>query len=207
MVISFSSHPIFYQAIATKFCTWHDSIAVVSCAKICCDLITMEWINAKWIWFRIWISVKDHLTMGDTYCLWHESGFDEIKFVIEGAGVNGLKGHDISQNVIHLSKNREKVSHVFEESGKVNHVCSIVLIHSYVMLNGGEEISIFTCILYHSSILKWHRLLKSFLMDDKRATYLTVNSKIADDLASHSTRPSAVYSKCQLIQSSCFFLS
>ena len=34
--------------IATKFCTWHDSWAVVTCAKFCCDMITSNWIRAKW---------------------------------------------------------------------------------------------------------------------------------------------------------------
>ena len=30
------SHLNFIEVMATKFCTWHDSSAVMSCAKICC---------------------------------------------------------------------------------------------------------------------------------------------------------------------------
>ena len=39
MQISFHSHLDSNTVIATKFCTWHDSCAVVACAKICCDLM------------------------------------------------------------------------------------------------------------------------------------------------------------------------
>ena len=40
--------------IATKFCTWHDSCAVVACAKFCCDMITSNWITAKGNFHKIW---------------------------------------------------------------------------------------------------------------------------------------------------------
>ena len=33
--------------IATKFCTWHDSTAVVSCAKFCNDQLIGIWIRIK----------------------------------------------------------------------------------------------------------------------------------------------------------------
>ena len=36
-------------AIATKFCTWHGSCAVVACGKMCCDLMAFH---------RIWIAGK-----------------------------------------------------------------------------------------------------------------------------------------------------
>ena len=48
---SFYSHPL----ITTKFCTWHNSCAVVTCAKLCCNMNTRNWITAKWILHRSWI--------------------------------------------------------------------------------------------------------------------------------------------------------
>ena len=52
MEISFRSH--FDTVIVTKFCTCHDSYAVVSCARICCDLMASNGIterrNFHWIW-------------------------------------------------------------------------------------------------------------------------------------------------------------
>ena len=41
--------------IATKFCTWHNSCAVVACAKICCDLMAINGITARRMFHRIWI--------------------------------------------------------------------------------------------------------------------------------------------------------
>ena len=43
--------------IATKFCTWHYSCAVVACAKICCDLMANNGITASF--HRIWIAGKE----------------------------------------------------------------------------------------------------------------------------------------------------
>ena len=43
MQISFWSHPDANLGIATKFCTCHDSCAVVACVKICSVLITRCW--------------------------------------------------------------------------------------------------------------------------------------------------------------------
>ena len=42
MEISFHSHLDSNAMITTKFCTWHDSCAVVACAKICCDLMASK---------------------------------------------------------------------------------------------------------------------------------------------------------------------
>ena len=47
--------------IATKFCTWHDSCAVVACAKICCDLFASSGITARRSFHRIWIAGKKSL--------------------------------------------------------------------------------------------------------------------------------------------------
>ena len=44
--------------IATKFCTWRDSCAVVACAKFCNILMVKNWIRAKQIYHRIWITSK-----------------------------------------------------------------------------------------------------------------------------------------------------
>ena len=42
MEVSFYSHLDSNTVIATKFCTWHDSYAVVACAKICRDLMASK---------------------------------------------------------------------------------------------------------------------------------------------------------------------
>ena len=47
--------------IARKFCTWHDSCAVVACAKICCDLVASNGIMARLSFHRIWIADKNPL--------------------------------------------------------------------------------------------------------------------------------------------------
>ena len=58
MEISFCSHPNNNIVIATIFGTWHDSWAFVACAKFCCDMITSNWIKAKWNFHRIWIVME-----------------------------------------------------------------------------------------------------------------------------------------------------
>ena len=58
MEISFHSHLDSNTVIATKFWTWHDSCAVVACAKICCDLKTSKGITARQSFHRIWIAGK-----------------------------------------------------------------------------------------------------------------------------------------------------
>ena len=61
MEISFHSHLDSNTVIATKYCTWHDSCAVVACAKLCCDLIASNGIPARWSFHRIWIAGKKPL--------------------------------------------------------------------------------------------------------------------------------------------------
>ena len=61
MEISFCSHPNTNKVIATIFGTWHDSWAVVACAKFCCDMVTSNWIRAKWNFHRIWIVMDKSL--------------------------------------------------------------------------------------------------------------------------------------------------
>ena len=53
MEISFYSHLDSITVIATKFCTWHDSCAVVACAKICCDLMASNGVIARRSFYRI----------------------------------------------------------------------------------------------------------------------------------------------------------
>ena len=60
MKILLCCNPDFIEVIAAKFCTCHDSCAVMACAKICSDLINKNWITTKWIFNRIWIANKNH---------------------------------------------------------------------------------------------------------------------------------------------------
>ena len=61
MEISFCSHPNTNKVITTIFGTWHDSWAVVACAKFCCDMVISNWIRAKWNFHRIWIVMEKSL--------------------------------------------------------------------------------------------------------------------------------------------------
>ena len=47
METSLRSHLGSKTVIATKFRTWHDSCAVVACAKTCCDLMASNGITAR----------------------------------------------------------------------------------------------------------------------------------------------------------------
>ena len=58
---SFHSHLNSNTVIAIKYCSWHDSCAVVACAKICCDLIASNGITARRSFHRIWIAGKKSL--------------------------------------------------------------------------------------------------------------------------------------------------
>ena len=61
MEISFHSHLDSNTVIATKFCTWHDSCAVVTFAEICCDLMASNGIMASLSFHRIWMAGKKTL--------------------------------------------------------------------------------------------------------------------------------------------------
>ena len=61
MEFSFHSHLNSNTVIATKFCTWHDSCAVVACAKICCDLMASNGVMTRRSFHRIWIAGKKSL--------------------------------------------------------------------------------------------------------------------------------------------------
>ena len=57
----FHSHHDYITVIATNFCTWHDSCAVVACAKHCCDLMAINGITARQSFHGIWIAGKRSL--------------------------------------------------------------------------------------------------------------------------------------------------
>ena len=61
MGISIRSHLYSNAVIAAKFCTWHDSCAVVACAKICCDPMASNRVMARRSFHRIWIAGKKAL--------------------------------------------------------------------------------------------------------------------------------------------------
>ena len=61
MEISFHSHFDSNTVIATKFCTWHDSCAVVACAKNCCDLMASNGVMTRRNFHRIWVAGKKTL--------------------------------------------------------------------------------------------------------------------------------------------------
>ena len=74
MESSFHSHLDSNTVIATKFCTWHDSCAIVACTKIGCDPTAGNWITARRISHRIWISDKKSLVKWPPVCLISCSG-------------------------------------------------------------------------------------------------------------------------------------
>ena len=55
MEIYFCSHVNSSKITAMKFCTWHDSFAVVACAKSCIDIVAKNMItlNQNFHWIRI----------------------------------------------------------------------------------------------------------------------------------------------------------
>ena len=56
MELLFHSPLDFNTVIATKFCTWHDSCAVMAYAKICCNLMAGNGITVRRSFHRIRIS-------------------------------------------------------------------------------------------------------------------------------------------------------
>ena len=56
--ISCNSTPLYH--IATKFCTCHDSTAVVACAKFCSDHNIIHWMRFKHNFHWLWITIETH---------------------------------------------------------------------------------------------------------------------------------------------------
>ena len=91
--ISFHSHLDSNSVIATKFCTWHDSCAVVAFAKMCCDLMASNGITARRRFHRIWFAGKKslvtrapvwtriyHYCMQFTNCVWKDGVQQKCSF-------------------------------------------------------------------------------------------------------------------------------
>ena len=70
MEISFHSHLNSNPVIATKFCTWHDSCAVVACAKTCCDPMANNGVMARRSCHRIWNAREQPLVKRATEPVW-----------------------------------------------------------------------------------------------------------------------------------------
>ena len=58
MKILFYTHLNSINVITTNFCTCHDSCAVMACAKLCCYLMSSNWITARKSFHRISIVSK-----------------------------------------------------------------------------------------------------------------------------------------------------
>ena len=88
MEISFCSHPNTNKVIATIFGTWHDSWAVVACAKFCCNIITSNWIRVKWNCRHI------SIVMGKLLVKWSDLNHIENHNVTVGSGAGMMmKSH------------------------------------------------------------------------------------------------------------------
>ena len=51
-------NPSCSEVIAIRFCTWHDSCAVVACEKLCNDMIPINGFILESIFHRIWMTTK-----------------------------------------------------------------------------------------------------------------------------------------------------
>ena len=94
--MSFHSHLDSNTVIATKFCTWHDSCAVVACAKICCDLMASKGITARWGFHRIWIAGKKSLEKRAPGP-WFEQHFENLEEHSRNLCISMNKGKNKSQ--------------------------------------------------------------------------------------------------------------
>ena len=58
MELLFCSHLSCRRVIAMKFCTWHDSCAVVACVKFCSNIKYYNGVTWKPIFHWIWITME-----------------------------------------------------------------------------------------------------------------------------------------------------
>ena len=129
MEISFCSHPSTNKVIATKFGTWHDSWAVVACAKFCCDMINCNWIRAKWIFHRIWIVMEKLLVkwvpdvfIGGTKCTKGRQAEEKTDiFTRTFKVVREIKLRSFQFKLVHMIKNIKKL---FDTKIKASPQCS-----------------------------------------------------------------------------------
>ena len=110
MEISFHSHIDANTVIATKFCTWHDSCAVVACAKICCDPMASNRITTRRSFNRVWIAGKKLL-------------------VKRAPGPYALESYLLSMEAIGLCKSLNLSQH--QEVGLLNQITPVHHIHNF----------------------------------------------------------------------------
>ena len=55
---SFCSYPSCCEVPAIKFFTWHDSCAIMACARFYSDMILHNGVTLKTVFHRIWISME-----------------------------------------------------------------------------------------------------------------------------------------------------
>ena len=65
--------------ITTNFCTWHDSLAVMPCAKFCSDHLIKIWMRMKWNFHEICILI----------------GKSSLRWVTDSPGVHSTKTYMI----------------------------------------------------------------------------------------------------------------
>ena len=61
MEIPVHPHPSCSEVIAMKFCTCHDSTAVVACADMCKDMVPYNGVTLKLIFRRILIMMEKNV--------------------------------------------------------------------------------------------------------------------------------------------------
>ena len=140
MELSFWSHLDSNKLKATKVCTWHDSCAVVACAKLCYYLRSSNWIKGKRSFHGIWIArIKITGEMGPcwsavwTSCRNYEECINCISFKIitlrprqHGRHfADGTSKHIFSNEHIRTSIN---ISLKFVLKGPINHIPALVQI-------------------------------------------------------------------------------
>ena len=59
---------VLVNQITTRFCTWHDSSAVMSCAKLCSDQCIRFYIGGKWNCNEIWIMMDTNHEWNSPWC-------------------------------------------------------------------------------------------------------------------------------------------
>ena len=102
MEISLHSHLESNRVIATTFCTWHDSCAVVACAKICRDLMARNGITGRRSFHRIWIVGKKTLVERAPALKWFENYLSSQEQYVTYTGMSSSKPM-IQRAVMHES--------------------------------------------------------------------------------------------------------
>ena len=112
---SFCCHPTCSKAITSKFCTCHDSWAVVTCAKCCNDIIPHSGVTWKPIFHQIqitmeklkwapWILVECQ-TLISWRVAWIRLDYSRIK------GISGVSSFNFDEKFILLSSKLQYGNH------------------------------------------------------------------------------------------------